>query len=99
MGSLMATENNTQRLDRIEQKLDKLTEAMISLARAEERIVTLQQDHENMYQRINLIQTKLDCIERKVEQNNRTVAIINKIAYGLVLTVAGYIAEQWFNIF
>jgi hypothetical protein len=92
-------DSNSQRLDRIEEKLDKLTEAMISLARAEERIVNLQADHEEMYSRIGKIQTKLDCIERKVEQNNRTVDIINRIAYGLLLAVAGYIADAWFNIF
>lgn len=72
---------------------------MISLARAEERIANLQEDHENMYQRINLIQTKLDCIEKKVDENARTVSIINRIAYAIIVTIAGYIADQWFNIF
>jgi hypothetical protein len=40
---------NTQRLDRIEEKIDKLAEAMISLARAEEKISGLQDDHDKMY--------------------------------------------------
>ena len=34
----MARETQTDRLDRIENKLDKLSEAIVSLARAEEKI-------------------------------------------------------------
>ena len=33
------------RLTRIEEKLDRLADAMISLARAEEKIESLQEDH------------------------------------------------------
>ena len=92
-------DTNTARLDRIEEKLDRLTEAMISLARAEERIANLQEDHENMYKRINLIQTSLNCMEKKIDDNARTVSIINRIAYAIIITIAGYIADQWFNLF
>ena len=35
-------ETNAARLDRIEVKLDKLADAMISMARAEEKITALQ---------------------------------------------------------
>ena len=42
----MATETNETRLDRIESKIDKLADAMISLARAEEKIIALQEERE-----------------------------------------------------
>ena len=41
-------ETTAVRLNRIEEKIDKLADAMISLARAEEKIIALQDDHENM---------------------------------------------------
>ena len=41
-------ETTGKRLDRIEEKLDKRADAMIAMARAEEKIVALQDDHENM---------------------------------------------------
>ena len=55
---------NAKRLDRIEEKLDKLTDAMISMARAEEKINGLQDDHDKMYERINRLSQKLDTIEK-----------------------------------
>ena len=47
------SEANASRLDRIEEKLDRLTDAMISMARAEEKINALKDDHDKMYERIN----------------------------------------------
>jgi len=40
----MAAERETQtsRLDRIEEKIDKLSDAMIALARAEERLIAIE---------------------------------------------------------
>ena len=38
----MPATTQNQRLDRIEEKIDKLAEAMVSLARAEEKIGSLQ---------------------------------------------------------
>ena len=59
--SKMAQSETTEsRLDRIEQKIDKLADAMISLARAEEKIIALQDDHENMRERLNKLSVKLD---------------------------------------
>ena len=48
---VVQNETNESRLDRIESKIDKLADAMISLARAEEKIIALQEDHENMRER------------------------------------------------
>jgi predicted nucleic acid-binding Zn-ribbon protein len=94
MGKLMA-DTNSSRLDRIEEKLDKLADAMISMARAEEKITALQDDHEKMYERINKLSVKLDCIERKVDDNARTVSLINKIVIAAVVAAVGSIVAQW----
>ncbi|MAD25213.1 MAG: hypothetical protein CMO44_13675 [Verrucomicrobiales bacterium] len=91
----MATETNT-RLDRIEEKLDKLTDAMVSMARAEEKISGLQDDHDKMYQRMNRFSEKLDVIEKKVDDNSRTVNLINKVVYAAVVAAVGtYVAHMW----
>ena len=91
----MATETNT-RLDRIEEKLDKLTDAMVSMARAEEKISGLQDDHDKMYQRMNRFSEKLDVIEKKVDENSRTVNLINKVVFAAVVAAVGtYVAHMW----
>ena len=87
---------NAKRLDRIEEKLDKLADAMISMARAEEKITALQDDHDKMYERMNRFSQKLDIIEKKVDDNSRTVNLINKIVYAAVIAAVGtYVAHMW----
>tara|TARA_B100000927_G_scaffold233733_1_gene194043 strand:- start:258 stop:566 length:309 start_codon:yes stop_codon:yes gene_type:complete len=82
------------RLDRIEEKLDNLTEAMVSLARAEEKIIGIKEDQTNMYDRMNRFSEKLDNIERQVQDNAQTVKVINKLFWVAVIAVAGSIAAQ-----
>ena len=89
-------ETNAKRLDRIEVKLDKLADAMVSMARAEEKITALQDDHDKMYERLNRLSLKLDDIEKKVDDNARTVNLINKIVYAAVVAAVGtYVAHVW----
>jgi chromosome segregation ATPase len=82
------------RLDRIEAKLDQLTDAMIAMARAEEKLAGLKQDHDRSFERINRLSQKLDEIERKVDENAHTVQIINKLFWVTIVSVAGSIAAQ-----
>lgn len=89
----MAETTNT-RLDRIEEKLDKLADAMISLARAEEKIGNLQDDHNKQYDRINKLSAKLDEVERIVLENHRTVCFIHKLFWVAVVAAAGSIAAN-----
>jgi predicted nucleic acid-binding Zn-ribbon protein len=93
----MATnESNEARLDRIEEKIDRLADAMISLARAEEKIVALQVDHDNMRDRMNKLSVKLDEIQQSVDKNAHTVSIINKVVYAaMVAAVGAYVAHMW----
>lgn len=85
--------NNTQRLDNIEKKIDKLSDAMISLARTEEKILSMEQNNRNHYERMNRFSEKLDSIERKVNENAHTVDIINKIAWVATATLLGAIIK------
>ena len=90
------TETTEARLERIESKIDKLADAMISLARAEEKIIALQDDHANHTKRINRLSEKLDDIQKTVDDNARTVSIINKVVYAAVVAIIGaYVAHVW----
>ena len=93
---VVQNETNETRLDRIESKIDKLADAMISLARAEEKIIALQDDHDNMRERLNKLSLKLDEIQKAVDDNARTVGIINKVVYAaMVAAVGAYVAHMW----
>ena len=90
----MATTN--ARLDNIENKLDKLAEAMVAMARAEEKLVGLKEDHDRTYERLNRFSQKLDEIESKVDDNARVVHVKNKLFWIAIIAIAGaYAAQVW----
>jgi len=82
------------RLTRIEQKVDKLGEAMISMARAEEKITGLKTDYDKMYERMNKLSAKLDDIQYKVDENARTVNLVNKLFWVVIVAAVGSISAQ-----
>ena len=82
------------RLVKIEEKLDRLTEAMISMARAEEKINSLQKENAKTYDRLNKLSQKLDDIQYRVDENARTVTLINKLFWVVIVAAAGAIATH-----
>ena len=52
---------------RIEQKVDKLAEAVVTLARVEEKVAGLKEDHNRSFERMNKFSARLDEIEKKVK--------------------------------
>jgi len=89
----MAETTNT-RLDRIEEKLDRLADAMISLARAEEKIEAMSDEHQKQYDRINKLSVKIDEIEKVVLDNQRTVQFMHKLFWVVVVAAAGAITTN-----
>ena len=83
-----------QRLDRIEDKLDKLADAMVAMARAEEKLEALQNEHNTMYERVNRSSAKLDDIENGVQENSNTVKVINKLFWVAIIAASGAIAAN-----
>ena len=83
-----------QRLDRIEDKLDKLADAMVAMARAEEKSEALQNEHNKMYERVNRLSAKLDDIENGVQENSKTVQVINKLFWVAIVAASGAIAAN-----
>ena len=57
------------RLGRIEDKLDKLTDAIIAIARAEEKLVTLEKDRNLILERMEKMDQRLSIIEANNNQN------------------------------
>jgi len=90
-------DTTNHRLDRIEEKLDKLATAMVSIARAEEKIAAMQEFQHNQIERVNRLSVKLDDIEKKVDENHRTVCLINKLVYAALIAAVGAYVAQYFT--
>jgi len=87
-------DTNDARLDRIENKLDQLAEAMIAMARYEEKLSGLKEDHDRAFERMNRLSQKLDEIQAKVDDNAHTVQVINKLFWVATVAISGSIAAQ-----
>ena len=74
--------------------MDKLADAMISIARAEEKLVNMAEKYNNQFDRMNRFSEKLDRIEVQVQDNAATVSMINKLFWVAVVSIAGAIAAQ-----
>lgn len=81
----------SDRLERFESvvttKLDMLTDAMVKLARTEEKLVAIENDRTATQQRLNRFSQKLDNIEKAVDENSRVTNTINKV-FWLVLAAS-----------
>ena len=87
-------ESTSSRLDRIEEKLDKLADAMIAMARAEEKLIALEQKYAAQYDRMNKFSEKLDKIETTVNSNGFTVQTISRLFWIAIVAVIGSIVTN-----
>lgn len=94
----MDQEYSEKRFNRIEEKLDKLSDAMVSLARTEEKILAIEKDRTNQTERLNRLSQKLDEINDKVIENSRTTANINKVIWFFISAIVAAFVGQYFMI-
>jgi len=75
---------NEDRLTRIEQKLDKLSDAVVSLARMEERMVTLFNRMDNYDTNQQKVIDRLTDVEKRLATKTNTVRIGEKIVWVVI---------------
>ena len=75
------------RLNRIEVKLDKLAEAVVSLARMEERMVTLFNRMEKYEGRQEGLESRIDDVEDSIIHNSSTLRFAERV-FWVVITAA-----------
>jgi len=87
----MTTPNDDKRLDRIEEKLDRLTDAIVAIARAEEKLVTLEKDRATVMIKLESIDARLKVIEADANQGRGIVKMLWPFWAALIAGVATYI--------
>jgi len=87
--------DDKNRLDRIEEKIDKMAEAIISLARAEEKIHSLEEKTVTTWQSIDDLHVKFDDIEERLREAEcllgKTKASINSIVQFVWLVIGALV--------
>ena len=93
------SESHEGRLERIEKKIDDLSTAMISLARAEEKLLSIEKNNFASYERMNRLSRKIDDIEKLTIENSRTVSFINRVFWiALTVAISGGVGMYFFNV-
>jgi len=75
------------RLNRIEGKLDKLAEAVVSLARMEERMITLFNRMGKYEERQEGLEERIDEVEESIVRNSHTLRFAERV-FWVVVTAA-----------
>lgn len=80
-----------ERLDRFEKtvssKLDILTDALVKLARTEEKLISIEKDRANQHERTNRLSQKIDDLSSQVLENSSTVRTINRVFWAVLLAL------------
>ena len=76
-------------MDRIESKIDKLSEVLVQMARVEERLLNQEEDHKHLRKDISNLSDKVSDMEKIVQKNQTTVNIINRVSWIIITGVVG----------
>lgn len=83
-------QHTDDRLQRIEDKLDKMSDAIVALARVEEKITDLEVRRAEGHERLNRMSSKMDDIDGIVISMRERMAVMTKIMW---LVGAGVISS------
>ena len=82
----MTQAQNERRLERVEEKLDKLAEAVISIARIEERVNTVLKHHDRFFNSLDKLEARVDNVESKSLMNQNAISVAERFIWVLITT-------------
>ena len=77
------------RLDRIEGKVDKLADAIIQMARMEERLVSVFKRMDNTKATLKKLDNRLDDIERQAISRDQKIAFAERLFWMVITGAVG----------
>ena len=87
-------DDHAVRLNRIEAKLDKLTEAMAQIARVDEKIVASQARTDRLEYRLDEQESDIDSLKSVVGYNAQSVKIAERFVWILLTTLVGLVSSS-----
>ena len=79
MATPKTTVEHSNRLDRIENKIDKLAETVVAMARVEEKILSLENDKKFLMEKMIVIDSSLRKVERQSNEIASNLSLITRI--------------------
>ena len=94
----MQLNTEEQRLARIETKIDKLSDAMIDLARAEEKLINIDKTSQQHADRMNRFSARMDVLEEVVNEQGKTVKVMQYVLTLAATAFAGILVKMFFDV-
>lgn len=92
LGFGVMSDTQEQRLEKIEIKLDRLADAVVSIARIEERVATVLKQNDRFFTRMDKIEQRLEEVEAQADVNSNTGRFIERFMWIIVAASIGLIA-------
>ena len=86
------------RLDRIEENLDKLSTAMISLARVEEKLINMEYNSAQFITRMDKVQERVSDVEKEQSMQGHTISVVNRLFYVLAAAFISSIGAKLLSL-
>lgn len=88
---LQVNDSEYKRLEKIEDKIDKLSDAVISIARIEERVNTVLKQNERFFTRMDKLENRVETVEQKALVNKTGIGSIERFFWIIVSAVVAAI--------
>src|SRR6056300_506286 len=89
-------QTDQHRLNRIEEKIDKLAEFVVQLARVEEKLEGLETSRDKMGERLGHLETKQIMTENSLGNHEKILASLTRLFWAVITTAASGIAGSLF---
>ena len=89
-------QTDNHRLNRIEEKIDKLAEFVVQIARVEEKLEMLEASRDKMGERLGSLETKQIMVENSLGNHEKILASLTRLFWAVITTAASGIAGSLF---
>jgi|TARA_B100001248_G_scaffold73079_1_gene51969 predicted ribosome quality control (RQC) complex YloA/Tae2 family protein len=83
------SDSQDQRLEKIEQKIDRLADAVVSIARIEERVATVLKQNDRFFIRMDKMEERVDAVENNSNLNTRSFSFVERFLWVCVSSGVG----------
>ena len=83
------SDSQDQRLEKIEQKIDRLADAVVSIARIEERVATVLKQNDRFFIRMDKMEERVDAVENNSNLNTRSFSFVVRFLWVCVSSGVG----------
>ena len=82
---------DTRRLTKVEDKLDRLSEAIISIARIEERVATVLKHIDRFFIRLDRLEQRIDIVETETASQGKALSFTERFFWIMITAGVGIV--------